>query len=179
MKNKLIDLLACFCVCLVFWGVFAIASTKYATKSETPKTTVKTENKGIVVLVSDSGTTKKPETIETTATTESKKELFVFTAYCSCAECCGEWSYNRPTDESGNEIVIGASGQKLVSGYSVAVDPTVIPYGTKLYANGKEYIAHDCGGAIVGNRVDVYFGDDHQQALEFGRQEMFVEVAYK
>ena len=93
--------------------------------------------------------------------------VFTLTAYCSCEKCCGEWAYNRPVDDMGNEIVIGASGYRLVSNVSVAVDPAVIPYGTELEIDGKTYIAHDCGGAVKGNRIDVYFAD-HKEALNFG-----------
>lgn len=100
---------------------------------------------------------------------------FVLTAYCSCEKCCGKWALNRPKDENGNDIVYGASGEVLVPEYSVAVDPSVIEYGTKIYFGEKEYIAHDCGGAIKGNRIDVYFSD-HQKALEFGRQRKDVFV---
>lgn len=101
--------------------------------------------------------------------TESSQFLGVFTltAYCSCEKCCGEWAHNRPVDDMGNEIVVGASGYRLVSNVSVAVDPAVIPYGTVLEIDGKTYIAHDCGGAIKGNRIDVYFAD-HKEALNFG-----------
>ena len=100
---------------------------------------------------------------------------FKLTAYCSCSKCCGDWANNRPTDEHGNEIVIGSTGAVLQAGLSIAVDKNVIPYGSVVLINGKEYIAHDCGGAIKGNRIDVYF-DDHQKALEFGVQyaEVFI-----
>lgn len=94
---------------------------------------------------------------------------FKITAYCSCKKCCGKWAENRPVDENGNEIVYGASGAILIPGYSVAVDPKVIPYGTKLYIDGKEYIAHDCGGAIKGNDIDVYILG-HQEAWDFAAQ---------
>ena len=92
---------------------------------------------------------------------------FRITAYCSCSKCCDQWADKRPVDENGNEIVIGASQEVLIPSYSIAVDPKVIPYGTVVVIDGKEYIAHDCGGAIKGNRIDVYF-DSHQSALEFG-----------
>ena len=56
---------------------------------------------------------------------------FKLTAYCKCERCCSHWSKKRPVDENGNEIVIGASGEVLEAGKSIAVDPKVIPYGTK------------------------------------------------
>ena len=100
---------------------------------------------------------------------------FRITAYCSCKKCCDKWADSRPLDENGNPIVYGASGEVLIPEYSVAVDPTVIPYGTKLYFNGNEYIAHDCGRAIKGNEIDLYF-DSHEDALEWGVQyyEIFI-----
>lgn len=94
---------------------------------------------------------------------------FKLTAYCSCSLCCGKWANNRPVDENGNEIVYGSIGERLKEGYSIAVDPAVIPYRTEVIINGHTYKAQDCGGAIKGNRIDVYF-EDHQAALEFGVQ---------
>ena len=94
---------------------------------------------------------------------------FTLTAYCSCSKCCGKWASDRPVDEDGNEIVIGSSGEVLRSDYSIAVDPDVIPYGSIVIINGKEYEAQDTGGAITGSRIDVYF-DSHEEALKFGRQ---------
>ena len=94
---------------------------------------------------------------------------FILTAYCSCEKCCGRWANDRPVDEKGNQLVYGSIGVLLVPGLSIAVDPNVIPYNSKVEINGNTYIAHDCGGAINGNRIDVYF-DNHEDALEFGVQ---------
>ena len=94
---------------------------------------------------------------------------FTLTAYCSCEVCCGEYALNRPIDENGNEIVYGASGTRLVAGVSIAVDPYVIPYGSEVMINGNTYVAQDTGGAINGNRIDVYF-DNHEEAWNFGLQ---------
>lgn len=113
---------------------------------------------------------EKPE--ESQVVLESKKESlgeFKLTAYCSCEKCCGEWALNRPKDENGKDIVYGSTGAILVAGTSIAVDPSVIPYGSQVEINGHTYTAHDTGGAIKGNRIDVYF-DNHQDALNFGVQ---------
>lgn len=96
---------------------------------------------------------------------------FRLTAYCSCTKCCGKWANNRP-----NGVVIGASGEELTPNYSIAVDPDVIPYGTIVIIDGKEYKAQDCGGSIKNNRIDVYF-NNHNDALKFGVQykEVFIK----
>lgn len=86
---------------------------------------------------------------------------FKITAYCPCEQCCGVWATKR------DGAVKGASGRVLVHGYSIAVDPSVIPYGSIVEINGREYRADDCGGSIKGNRIDVYM-DSHDDAVEFG-----------
>jgi uncharacterized protein YabE (DUF348 family) len=62
-------------------------------------------------------------------------------------------------------------------GYStIAVDPRVIPYGTKLYVEGYGYaIAADTGGAIKGNKIDVYF-DTRSEAYAWGVKHVDVYV---
>lgn len=50
---------------------------------------------------------------------------------------------------------------------TVAVDPNVIPLGSKLYINGEYYIAEDTGDAIKGNRIDINCAT-HSEALNNG-----------
>lgn len=90
---------------------------------------------------------------------------FTVTHYCGCSKCCGNYS-------GGSEsIAYGASGKRLEAFVSVAVDPSVIPLGTVLHdAEGRLYRAEDTGGAINGNRIDLFVGD-HQEALRLGVQE--------
>lgn len=88
---------------------------------------------------------------------------YVITAYCPCQKCCGK------TDG------ITASGEKAVQGVTIATDKS-IPFGTKVYIEGVgERIVQDRGGAIKENRIDLYF-NDHQSALEFGRQTKEVTI---
>ena len=81
---------------------------------------------------------------------------FKITAYCPCTKCCGQWANG-----------ITSTGVTAQANRTIAVDPKVIPYGTKVLIDGNEYIAEDCGGAIKGNRIDIYF-DTHQEALNWG-----------
>ena len=96
---------------------------------------------------------------------------FKITHYCACEICCGSWANNRP-----NGIVYTASGAVAEAGKTIAVDPSVIPYGTEVVIDNQTYIAQDCGGAIQGNRIDVYC-DSHQEALQLGVKyaEVFVK----
>ena len=108
----------------------------------------------IIVKVEYKNDEKEISTGETKEKNNTKKSLignFKLTAYCSCYECCEKYAMDRPVDENGNKIVYGAIGEKLVEGYSIAVDPKVIPYGTEVIIEGVTYKAQDCGGAINGN----------------------------
>lgn len=93
---------------------------------------------------------------------------FTITAYCGCAKCCGK------------ATGITATGTHATEGRTIAVDPRKIPYGTKVIIDGKTYIAEDCGGAIKGNKIDLYF-ESHSDALEYGVQteEVFIKKPRK
>ena len=126
---------------------------------------------------------KQPTDVTEPAATEPEKQepelislgRFKLTAYCGCRKCCGKYADNRPVDENGEVIVTGSIGVRLYAGVSIAVDPRVISYHTHVLINGHTYTAHDTGGSIKGNRIDVYF-DDHDEAWDFGTQyaEVFV-----
>ena len=82
----------------------------------------------------------------------------VATAYTNTDPGCTIWT------ATGTLCRVGA----------IAVDPTVIPYGTRMYivSNDGQYIygiavAEDCGGSIKGNRVDLYFDTD-AECWQFG-----------
>ena len=61
--------------------------------------------------------------------------------------------------------------------HTIAVDTSVIPFGTQIVIYGNTYVAEDTGSSIKGNRIDIYF-DNHQAALNFGVQyaEVFMVV---
>lgn len=68
-----------------------------------------------------------------------------------------------------------ATKTKLRKGV-VAVDPKVIPLGSKLYIEGYgEAVAEDVGRSIKGNRIDLAF-DTHKEALNFGRRNVKVTI---
>ena len=66
-------------------------------------------------------------------------------------------AYSPTVQETDGDPWTTASGMKSGHGV-VAVDPRVIPLGSKLYVEGYGYaIAGDTGGAIKGDRIDVFF----------------------
>lgn len=122
--------------------------------------TIQTESVAEPISVTEAST---ETTTETTTEPPAKTMTVVATAYCPCVKCCGK--------NDG----ITASGVKAKANHTVAVDKRVIPLGTEIVINGNTYIAEDTGGAIKGNRIDIYF-DSHSDALEFGRQTIEIEV---
>ncbi len=62
---------------------------------------------------------------------------------------------------------VTSTGAPLVEGDTIAVDPTIIPYGTRVIINGHIFTASDCGGAIKGNHIDV-FVNDHNRGNNLG-----------
>ena len=102
----------------------------------------------------------------TEAVTEHELIEFTATAYCPCEKCCGKWARQRKGAPKG------CKGDLLESGKSIAVDFNVIPYGSTVVIDGKEYKAVDCGGKIKGNRIDFYF-EKHEDAVNFGKQTVY------
>lgn len=78
----------------------------------------------------------------------------------------------RDNGKWNNLTYMGGTVRKGVA----AVDPSVIPMGSRLWIEGYgEAIAEDQGSAIKGNRIDLAF-DDRQQALDYGIQPTKVYV---
>lgn len=61
-----------------------------------------------------------------------------------------------------------ATGTNVTPGRTIAVDPRVIPYGTKVYIEGYGwYVAEDCGGGVKGNHIDIAV-NFHEEAMSMG-----------
>lgn len=94
----------------------------------------------------------------TTATSGKYK----VTAYCACIKCCGKTNG------------ITASGTMATANRTIAA-PSTFAFGTKVVINGQTYTVEDRGGAIQGNRIDVYM-NSHSEALAWGVRYLDVEV---
>ncbi len=93
------------------------------------------------------------------------------TAYCPCPKCCGEYSDG-----------ITACGYKIRPGDTFVAADRRYSFGTEMlipgYSNSRAVKVLDRGGAIKGNRLDVFFAT-HQEALEWGVKYLEVSVRWK
>lgn len=93
------------------------------------------------------------------------------TAYTAAASENGKWG---AVDYFGNKLKVG----------TIAVDPAMIPLGSKVYITGYQYpglpeggmvaTATDMGGSIKGNRIDIFVPGTTQKAKSFGFQDVKV-----
>ena len=100
--------------------------------------------------------------------TPTETILMNVSAYCPCERCCGNFADG-----------ITASGVPA-EGYVIAA-PRQYAFGTLMtvpgYADGRPVPVLDRGGDIKGNKLDVFF-PTHQEALNWGRQYLKVEVIH-
>ncbi|HBM75580.1 MAG TPA: hypothetical protein DD429_08510 [Clostridiaceae bacterium] len=93
------------------------------------------------------------------------------TCYTDNVACTGKTGGNTAT---GTKPRRNSNGSKWST---VAVDPKVIPLGTKLYVEGYGYgIAEDVGGAVKGNKIDLFFTDGTKEYENWGRRKVRVYI---
>ena len=88
--------------------------------------------------------------------------VYKITAYCPCAKCCGKTNGRT------------ASGTRATAGRTVAAS-SKFSFGTKLNIGGHVYTVEDRGGAINGNKIDI-FVNSHAEALAWGVRYLNVNV---
>ena len=134
------------------------------TVSSRSSTTSRTETTS---TSSSSSKTESKNSNSTKSSNNSKSDsgvkIYKVTAYCSCSKCCGKWANG-----------ITAMGTTAKAGRTVAA-PKNFKFGTKLSINGKTYVVEDRGGAIKGNRIDMYVSS-HAAALKWGVKYLPVKV---
>ena len=81
------------------------------------------------------------------------------------------WSADHP-DRDEAYVQRPSSGTIPEEGRTTAADPDVLPIGSEVIICGHPYIVEDVGGAIKGNRIDIYF-ESHEDALEYAKE--FIE----
>lgn len=119
----------------------------------------------------------KPQPAVTTASGQtvsySRVISGVATAYTASAASNGKWG---AVDYFGSPLKLG----------TIAVDPDVIPLGSKVYITGYSFpelpaggmiaYARDTGGAIRGNRLDIFIPTSDRIAKNFGMQKVTVYI---
>jgi 3D (Asp-Asp-Asp) domain-containing protein len=113
-----------------------------------------------------------------------EKLIMEATAYDLSIESCGK-ARTHPL------YGITSTGTKATTGRTVAVDPTVIPMGSKLYIKFPKsysnldgiYFAEDTGSKVKGKIIDIFLGEDkpgesivHKKADNFGRRRVEVSI---
>lgn len=142
---------------------------KYQNEIEVEKTVISevviTEPVDKIVQVQKKVETSRSALPRTSGTTTAQinGETYKITAYCSCSKCCGKTTGRT------------ASGTQATAGRTVAA-PAKFAFGTKLNIGGHIYTVEDRGGAIQGNRIDIYVSS-HSEALQWGVKYLPVSVA--
>ncbi|MED4047285.1 LysM peptidoglycan-binding and 3D domain-containing protein [Priestia megaterium] len=126
-------------------------STPATTAPSRPSTSAPSTSTPAPAPVQESKSVSKEITVEATA----------YTAYC--AGCSGITATGIDLRSNPNRKVI-------------AVDPRVIPLGSRVYVEGYgEAIAGDTGGAIKGTRVDLFMASQ-SSALNWGRKTVKLQI---
>ncbi len=180
---KLINLTAVICI------LSSIANTA-RTKGDDPitllKTTITKVETGSGPVLNESGITAESELYKPENTTNKQPDnsqsnaeqpgewesiRMRITAYCPCPKCCGQYSDG-----------ITACGHEIQPGDTFVAADRRYPFGTEMlipgYSNGRAVKVLDRGGAIKGNRLDVFFAN-HQEALKWGVKYLNVKVNHK
>ena len=105
-------------------------------------------------------TSRSGSTLQNTKSEEWIK--FIATGYCNCSKCGG----------GSGRTAMGTIPQ---ANRTVAM-PKGYSFGTKIEIQGMgTYIVEDRGGAIKGNKIDIYF-NSHKEALNFGKRTVYLRA---
>ena len=115
-----------------------------------------------IVQVQKKVTSRSSTLPRTSGASTTGGTVYKITAYCPCAKCCGKTNGRT------------ASGTRATAGRTVAASGK-FAFGTKLNIGGHVYTVEDRGGAINGNKIDI-FVNSHAEALQWGVRYLNVSV---
>ena len=115
-----------------------------------------------IVQVQKKVTSRSSTLPRVSSTSTTGGTVYKITAYCPCAKCCGKTNGRT------------ASGTTATAGRTVAAS-SKFAFGTKLNIGGHVYTVEDRGGAINGNKIDI-FVNSHAEALAWGVRYLNVNV---
>ena len=147
----------------------ATATPAQSVKAAAPVIAASASTDRLQQLISGEIVTRTVEKLDALAAdaqiTQNFKNLgsFRLSFYCTCEKCCGAYATGQTK-----------SGTTVTEGRTIAVDPKVIPLGSRVYIDGYGvFIAEDIGSAIKENKIDIAVGN-HEQALKLGIDEATV-----
>lgn len=148
---------------VIYDGLNNVANGKETTAETAPKAEEKA-NESQNAETTSKEVSQNVVTPSTSVEDNSKEITVMATAYtASCEGCSGTTATGVDLNANPNAKVI-------------AVDPTIIPLGSKVYVEGYgEAIAADTGGAIKGNRIDVFISSE-QKAINWGKKQLKVKI---
>lgn len=128
---------------------------------------------GDVLIIADNGeavheevqvVAQEAEPIQPVQSSDGAEMTVIATAYTAyCKGCSGTTAYGIDLRANPDQKVI-------------AVDPRIIPLGTKVWVEGYgEAIAGDTGGAIKGNKIDVFI-PEYENAMQWGVKTVKIKV---
>ena len=115
-----------------------------------------------IVQVQKKVTSRSSTLPRVSSTSTTGGTVYKITAYCPCSKCCGKTNGRT------------ASGTTATAGRTVAAS-SKFAFGTKLNIGGHVYTVEDRGGAINGNKIDI-FVNTHAEALQWGVRYLSVSV---
>lgn len=142
------------------------------------------DNYNQIVELSDRVTENRKELENKVSRGDTKVRRMRATAYDLSIESCGK----KPDHP---QYGITRSGTKAMVGRTIAVDPKVIPLGSRAYVKfpleyshlDGVYIAEDTGRLVKGNMIDVFLGEDkpgsreiYKSVMKFGIQRVDVYI---
>lgn len=169
-----------------YWGVFSGGKIFVVFVLFAIITPVVSRVVGAVLAQADDGrlmllsATTKADVVGPSSLNQSEKEVarepsdqwqtvrMRVTGYCACRKCCGRFADG-----------ITACGHKIRRGDAFAAADRKYSFGTEMivagYNNGKPIKVLDRGGAIRGNKLDLFF-HSHKRARKWGVKYIDVQI---
>ena len=168
----------CACIAAIFTAVGVLIGRAFAQSAGEPCAAVTEANENSKAQASELKTASQPEYAFNREQAPALRieetynyTQFTATAYCKCRKCNGRWGANEP-----DGAAMSATGARLTEGISIAADFSVLRPYTQVEISGMGvYTVHDCGGAVNGSRIDIYF-ENHEDAESFGVQTVWLRI---